>query len=187
LDQQKESDRSEFFRVSNYFRRSEKMSAKSIWLMGFLVLALAFGGLVSNAGALPAYKIDDIDIEGTDAEGKPSRDEYGIRGIKIALEGEIDERDDEDLGNLVVRRGDGTEIIIRQGLLHIVDPDTDQPGHGLMGTKGTRINSDDEIRTNSDGEFVLTFILPFDVVGNTDEVLTVYFTETEDGKRDGKD
>ena len=59
LDQSKDSDRSKFSGVFNYFRRSGKMSMKSVWLLALLALALAFAGFASPAGALS--RIDDKD------------------------------------------------------------------------------------------------------------------------------
>ncbi|KPJ58782.1 MAG: hypothetical protein AMJ46_13615, partial [Latescibacteria bacterium DG_63] len=157
MDEKKESHGSESFRVSNFFRRRrERMSTKSIWLLSFLALALVFGGFASTAEALFA-QITDLDIEGTDAEGESSRNNFGIRGVKIYVEGEIDERDDENIGRLQIQLQDGSWMDITEG-------DLEDGDHMLDGSGGTTIDANGDITTNNDGEFYLTFFLPFDLL-----------------------
>lgn len=151
-----------------------------ILILLFIISAILNNLTINTANAvLPSYKIDAISIEGTDFDGEPSGDEYSIRGVRVWLEGQIDENDDEYLGNLVVRRSNGTEIVVKRGSLVGLEP-----GHDLRGTQGTTVNSSNEIRTNSDGEFYLSFILPFNAVANTNDTLYIYFTETADGQYD---
>jgi hypothetical protein len=171
-----------FFKGFNLFRRSEKMSTKNVWLLSLMFLALTvFGLFVANTAN--ALQIDNIEIEGTDIDGQPSRDEWSIRGVRVWLEGQVDDRNDEDLGKLIVRRGDNTEIQVLRGVLV-----GNNPGHDLRGTQGTTVDSNSEITTNREGEFYLSFILPFDAVVNVTDTLTIYFEETGDGTApDGQD
>ena len=80
------------------------MSSNSVRLSSFLIFALVLIGFASMADAI---EIINMDIEGTDAAGDPSSDNYSIRGVKIWMEGEIDEMDDENLGQLQALSSDG--------------------------------------------------------------------------------
>ena len=122
-----------------------------LFLLSFLIFALVFGGFVSIANAA----IENI--EGTDSEGDDTNNEFSIRGIQIWLRGDCHESRRTYLDNLLAQRQDGTWITITTG-------DLWNGGHELDGLKGTYIASNNRVRTDGDGEYYVTFILPFDIV-----------------------
>ena len=169
LDQKKESDRSKSFGGFNYFRRSEKMSMKSVWLLGFLVLALAFAGFAGTAEAGTAL-VDEIKIEAHDAEDRPDN-QYGIRLVRITVEGEIDTSNDLILGTIELN---GVQVI--QGQLR-------NGGHELLASEGADIVTKGGVKhmveCNRDGEFLFSFFLPAEVVGTSDSTVTMTFGNEE--------
>ena len=98
MDQDKDSHCSESFSVRKFFGRRRKMSMKSVLLMSFLALALAFGGLVDKADAT----IDGIETIAFD--GDDTNDDFGMPGIEVILNGDTDENSRDDLGTLQIMK-----------------------------------------------------------------------------------
>ena len=69
------------------------MSKKRVWLLGFLMLALAFGGFSSA-------KADLQDVEITDYEGDTNGNDFGTVLSEAVVEGKAGDRD--DLGTPVI-------------------------------------------------------------------------------------
>lgn len=143
MSQQKDFFSSKVLGVSNFLRRSCKMNVKNVLLISCLVLTLAFGLFVSNSRA------DMDNIEASDAEGFNSND-YGITGVLCRLEGKVDGVDEStNLGQLFA----GTILLTRA--------DLENGGFELTGIEGTKVKTNDEVWTNSNGEYVVTFFLPY--------------------------
>jgi hypothetical protein len=126
------------------------MNVKNVWLLSVLVLMLAFGLFVGKGSA------NITNIEGTDATGQYTGNDFAIRGISILMEGDIGGNAKVNLGNLQVNGLD-----IKRGSL-------ETGGNLLVGTSGTSVNATtSEVTTNNQGEYVLTFVLPFDAALGT--------------------
>jgi len=123
------------------------MNVKNVWLLSFLVLMLAFGFFVGKGSA------DINNIEATDSDGQNNGNEYGIHGAQILLEGDIGGNDDVNLGNLIITQGATTITVIRGSV--------ETGGNALTGISGTKINSSNNVTTNTSGEYAVTFVLPF--------------------------
>ena len=74
------------------------MNSKKVWLLSFLVLAIAFSGLFNVANA------EIKRIQGTDYEGDGSRNEFAIPGVEVLMEGDTDEGTRVNLGTFQVMK-----------------------------------------------------------------------------------
>jgi len=138
------------------------MNVKNVWLLSFLVFVLAFGMVVSKGSAT----IDNV--EATDAEGQSNGNDFSIHGILITLEGDIGGSSAVNLGNLEINPPGG--LVVKRGNI-------EDGGNQLTGRSGTKINASDEVTTGNQGEYSLTFILPFDAPLG---LITFGFTNTVD-------
>jgi len=147
LSKQKASMVSKVSNVFKSFGRNKKMNTKNVWFLGLMVLALMLGLVLVPANA------DMRPLSGTDASGRDTGNEYSIRGIKIWVEGDLAGVDvPTNLGNLQIG-----SVIVRRGSLT-------SGGHELTGREGTTIKTGDEVWTDSDGRYSLTFLLPFETI-----------------------
>ncbi len=161
MEQEKDSYRSKVSKVFNSFRRSSKMNVKNLWLLGILIFALVFGGVVVPANATMRP------LSGTDVTGRDTGREYSIRGIKVWVEGSISGvNTPTDLGQLTVNTG-VINVPVKQGSLTT-------GGHELVGREGTtirKVGGTDHVFTDSDGRYNLTFLLPFETIPNATTLL----------------
>ena len=149
LSKRKDSVTSKVSKVTNFLGRIGKMNVKNVWLLSFLVLMLAFGFFVGNIRA------DMDNIEASDAEGFNSN-EYGITGVLCRLEGKLDGVDEAtNLKRLFV-----TDTAAIPTTVLLTEDSLDRGGFKLTGIEGAEVNGD-EVWTNSDGDYVVTFFLPY--------------------------
>ncbi len=135
------------------FGRSGKMSIRNVWLLGLVVLTLIFGGVISTYAQLDSIEAYDID-------GKDTGDEYSLRGVRVLLQGDCNV-ENGDLGVLQMRRQDGTWIDIKSTASFI---NGGNELDGLEGTKIKNIGGDNHIIANADGEYIVTFVVPLNIL-----------------------
>jgi len=121
------------------------MNVKNVWLLSFLALMLVFGVISSSIASI-------VDVEVADATGQYNRNNFAIPGSLILLEGRIGGTVSVNLGNLMLG-----PISIKPGAI-------DTGGHALIGASGTKISGTGEVSTNNQGDYSVTFILPFDLL-----------------------
>jgi len=130
------------------------MKLRNIWLLGLLIIALAFGGVVNVMATMDEPEAFDI-------EGKGTGDAYGLRGVRVAVTGDTNVNGKQNLGYLQITDQGG-------GPVEISDPrDFEVGGNELDALEGTSLvkvsTNRYQVMTDIDGQYALTFVIPLDV------------------------
>ncbi|MGB9597420.1 MAG: hypothetical protein ACPL7B_14155, partial [Candidatus Poribacteria bacterium] len=126
------------------------MSIRNIWLLGLVVLTLIFGGVINTYAQLDS-------IEAYDFEGKDTGDEYSLRGVRVLLQGDCN-TEKGDVGIIQMTKQGGGFVNITSTASFV------SGGNELDGLEGTTITPTGHVIANVDGEYVVTFVIPLNIL-----------------------
>ncbi len=155
------------------------MDLRSFRLLILLLIVLGFAGLADTVDAqLPL--IDNIRVRAHDANNNPFN-RYGIRLVRITVEGDLDDSDDYVLGSVLIILNDNGNgrLDVGENIIQVTQGSLLYGDHELAVTAGTHIVPNDMIETNGNGEFTFTFYLPADVVASSDRTIALTFGNEE--------